>query len=74
MKPLPYYLGMPAVLALGLVIGHFCPFLYPVGTFGLFALYLFAFSPSRNKWIRALLLFIFLLNLAASVLLYVESG
>ena len=72
MKPLPYYAGMPVVLLIGLAIGHFYPFLYPAGTFGLFALYLFAFSPSRNKWIRALLLFVFLVNLAASVLLYIE--
>ena len=74
LKQLLYILGIPAVLVVGLIIGHFYPFLYPAGTFGLFALYLLVFSPLRNKWVRLLLLFILIVNLAASALLYMELG
>jgi len=56
LKQLLYILGIPAVLVVGLIIGYFYPFLYPAGTFGLFALYMLVFSPLRNKWVRLLLL------------------
>jgi len=54
LKQLLYILGIPAVFLVGLIIGHFYPFLYPAATFGLFALYLLVFSPLRNKWVRLL--------------------
>ncbi|MED4311191.1 DUF5970 family protein [Heyndrickxia coagulans] len=65
-----YLIGIPLVLAFGLIISHYYPFLLPVSTFGLFGLYMFLFSPFKKIFARILFIIVFIVNLIGSVLLY----
>ncbi|MGX9290935.1 DUF5970 family protein [Bacillus sp. A015] len=73
MKSKYYLFGLPILMGFGIILSMSNDFLFPVLTFGAVGLYLFIFTPIRNRWIKYFFLFIFILNLLASIGLYLEK-
>nr|WGD88085.1 DUF5970 family protein [Bacillus subtilis] len=63
-------IGVPIVMIIGYIISLSFEWLFPVLTFGAAGLYIFIFAPIQNRFVRYFFLFVFLINLLASLALY----
>ncbi|MBR0620445.1 DUF5970 family protein [Bacillus pumilus] len=65
-----YLLWLPVIMAAGYGISLLVPFLQPVLTLGVAGLYLFIFGDFQVRQVRYIFMFVFLINVLFSVMLF----
>ncbi|PRS63933.1 DUF5970 family protein [Bacillus pumilus] len=65
-----YLLWLPVIMGVGYGISLLVPFLQPVLTLGIAGLYLFMFGDFQVRQVRYIFMFVFLINVLFSVMLF----
>ncbi|MDI0274156.1 DUF5970 family protein [Bacillus safensis] len=65
-----YLLWLPVLMGIGYGISLLVPFLQPVLTLGIAGLYIFMFGDFQVRQVRYIFMFVFLINVLFSVMLF----
>ncbi|WAT80502.1 DUF5970 family protein [Bacillus safensis] len=65
-----YLLWLPVLMGIGYGISLLVPFLQPVLTLGIAGLYIFIFGDFQVRQVRYIFMFVFLINVLFSVMLF----